>query len=346
MKLPPTDFRRRNRLMFVIARGRYYNTCNAASRADDFLSVGGLVFPLVPGNLLPAEEQMYSRRNHRALEELKLEIEKEVNSGCGFANLKAEHTKAKDLGLFLKRLCRPINDHLPNVKLASEDFTTTQIPEALAGAILPGILPADCAVINERVYPLSRIDRPSFVRLHQQDFTFAPSVGTMEEMEGRFFGEVRNRLRNQVLLASDMARTMKKRLVDLNAENRRLERELHIQSHPYCRECGDIGFDTGIGYVYWIVQPHSNSATGCTYAEGQCAVGVELKNQQLSLAVRFLYRDSRNAPFKIHSQCACLGDLTPDPARPLRTLQNYAYMVAQQGTFYTAPNTSSHDDCT
>lgn len=301
--LAETDFHKRKNLMSIIVQGRYYNTSNSAAVESNYLTLCGLRFPLVRGRTLIEEEQSYVRKNDKTIQQLKAAFEKEIDAnGKTLDELKREVDTKEDVAFFISNICVP---HARTSKPIEEK--QTRILYQSNEPIFPTIINKNCAIINGRVYPLNRVSEPVFANLDNANYTIGSAETTVDGIESKFQNILMQRIRAMAINNSKKSKEFLDKTRQLDEKILSLETVLKVAKHAYSYEFGDLGYDTQIGSVYWLIEPHYNKTTGRNYSEGQSAATLKLTNKQLGTTGIFAERDSRNQPFVCVTSSHCMG---------------------------------------
>lgn len=289
--------------MSVVIQGRYYNTSNSETVDKNYLSLCGLRFPLARGRTLIEEEQSYTRRNEKVIQDMKNRFEKEINvNKKTLDEIQKEVDLREDIAFFISHICVP---HERTSKF-KEDAGSKKISNSNE-PIWPLILAKDYAIINGRVYPLKPASEPVFVNLDNKNYTLDRGEMKVEDAESKFINILTQRIRIQAMNDSVKVKEIAEKAKALDEKILSLETALKISRYPHCYEYGDIGYDTSIRCVYWLIPPHHNRSSGRSYSEGQSAAVLPLANGQLGTAGSFAERNDRNSPFAIFSYSLCLG---------------------------------------
>jgi hypothetical protein len=344
---PPTEFSKRSNLMFLIIDGRYYTASNSALAEEDYLSMCGLRFPLTQGRTLIEEEKGYLKKNEGSLKSMRSEIEKEINNGRGIEELTLSLELAEDLNFFLTNICQEDNPHLQLSNLPSFAGPVNRAYHGYA-SMMTVIFSGDHAIINRRVYPLQKTDKPSFVFLCGQHYTLASSRMTVEDVESRFQEILTQQLKFQAIQDSNKVKEISGDLALADAKNEALLHDLKVQRYKYCFECGDKGFDTYARVIYCPIPAHYNSTSGKSYSEGQSAATLPFSKKVIGTSAMFAERLDRDHPFIVSSQNHCLGTLKLHDnsiEEKIYFLRGFASEVKMNGAFYAAPApTSDYQD--
>jgi hypothetical protein len=344
--IPQSEFCKRGNLLFLLVEGRYYTASNASPVEDNFIAFCGLRFPLTPGTNLTEEEHNYFRKNDNKLKEAQEDIQKEISHGRGIEELTSAIGLADDLNFFLTDICQADNTHLP----IREDILPLRQANDLSGgysAILPEILTGNYAVINKRVYPLKQTDKPSIVFLNEQNYTLAPSKISVEEVESVFQKTLFQQMKLHAIKDSQKVRELTGQLALLEAKNEALIRDLKIEKHQYCFECGDDkGFDIYSRFIYCPIRSHYNHDTGKSYGEGQSAATLPFSGRTIGSNAMFAERPNKESPLVISSQSHCLGTLKlhdNSTAAKMYYLRGFALEVQRNEGFHAPSQQTSYE---
>jgi hypothetical protein len=305
--LPETDFYRRGHimsLMFLIIGSRYYNTENSNLTNRDYLNLCGVRFPLKKGRSLLKEEQRYMQKNKKQLEQYKDEIEKKINQdGIGIAELHQDIVKQEEILFFLSKICSAYESPT-TLKYQRQ---SQQSPQQEKESILMQIIGEDCAVINRRLYPLKQVGAPLFINIEEKNYTLCPSHIEVHTIEALFQKKLTEKLKIEVLKNSEKLKGLEEYSQELQSEIYSLEIFLKIKRYSHCYELQDLGYDSSIRSVYWLIPPHNNITTNKSYKEGQSAMTLPLNGEELGTSARFAERQDRNSPFRLVQNSHCLG---------------------------------------
>lgn len=342
--LPATDFHRKGNLIFLLIDGRYHNVGNSADVDKNYLNLCGLTFPVMPGRKIADEEKDYLRKNAKDVKKLRDDIEKEVEGGKGIEYLTNELALYKGVDFFLTEICAKHNPHLKirHFSFAQQDVAGLK-PFSSEQTYFDEIIKEDSLVVNGRVYPLRKSQKAEFVNLNGVNYTIDRSRVTVDDVEKKFHELLTGAIRSFVISNSDVPKKMEREILLLKRKIAVLTEDLKVKQYPHCFECGDIGFDTSIRSVYWLIPAHYNSTSCADYSEGQSAVSLPFANNDLIAAARFVDRANRNSPFSPHphSNCYGFGFAGSTLEDKMQYLHTCATVVFQNKRFYQEESSSS-----
>jgi len=356
---PETEFHKLgSRLMLLVMNGKIYHTGNSEERSSNFLSLCGLNFPLIKGELLNESEERYTRRSKSEIEKFKAEKIGLLNDQY-IKNLEQLLKQKEDAVFFFREICpgydplfRPTYISDPDFLRQSSAHETGQ--NQTSSGIFENLLCFNCAVINGRIYPLQSANSEVFVNLEGSNYELSRAVETIDDVEKEFQKRLADKLTEESAKEFERGKENEGIVSNLVREIGSLEVIRGIKKYQNCYEFGEIGYDFSAKLIYWIVIPHFNETTGRTYSEGQCAVTLEFENKKFGSSVKFAERDNRDCKFIIHPNSNCYGgatrmtsfeegknDSVDDKMYMLRTC---AEMVFAQRKFYEPPITNSSEE--
>lgn len=343
--LPETDFHKRGSLIFLVVNGRYYNAGNFEPTERNYLNLCGMTFPLSQGREISDEEKSYMRKHENKIKELQEDIEKDIRSGNILSSLRAELSLLQDTHFFLTEICPRYDPEVKIKQYVKEQnaFIPKFDPFRTNQTFLPEILQGNCLVINGRVYPMKRSNQPEFVDLNGVSYTIDRSTRTIDDVEKTFHNKLTEAVKSFTIAESETAHRIEQDTVELKEKIELLKEDLHVSQYNHCYELGDIGFDTSIKSVYWLIPPHYNHTSGANYGEGQSAVSLSLTNGNLATAARFVERNDSNSAFNFHSHGNCYGFSFSGSSLEdkMHYLHTCSVVVFNNQRFYQAETSSS-----
>ena len=309
IELPQTDFYRMRDQVFLKIGGRFLNIGNSEIIEHNYLTLEHLTFPISMGTKLTDNERNYFKKNKEIISKLQIEIENEVKRGNGIESLKRDLELSQDIHFFLTEICAR---HNPELKIRN----TKKMPELTNESIKPffpckeylgEILKEDYLIIIGRVYPLRKSDRPEYVDFKKNFYTIVNSKMTLDDVEELFKQKLREEITSFVISNSDASRRIMQKINELKTNIEALVEDLQVSIYEYCYECGDIGFDTKIRSVYWLIPKHKNYTSKRKYNYGESAVSLPFINGNLGISSNFVQRNDRNSPFEFHPHSNCYG---------------------------------------
>ncbi|MFA6022658.1 MAG: hypothetical protein WC781_01070 [Candidatus Pacearchaeota archaeon] len=344
--LPETDFHKKRNLIFAIIENRYYNVSNSYQVNENYLNLCGLCFPLHRAGLITEEEKNYLKKNSEEIKKMKNQTEQDFNKGKGIESLTNELTKRENIHFFLSDICKPHNRDLKEQEYKPNLNSSKNLIFDDAELIFPGIISEDCVAINQRIYPLKECSEPLFVNINGKNYTIAPSLRTVDEAENIFQERLGRKIQIQAMRDSEKVNEIEKQISEIEQKNAVLEHNLKVKRYPYSYECNDLGFDTGIGCIYYLISPHSNYTTGKSYSEGQSAITLPLSKGVLGSVPKFAERNDRNQSFALSTQSHCLGiSLNGNTLEDkMYFLRGVRHVIETNQAFYQVSQSSSSDD--
>jgi len=342
---PETDFYRKKNLMFLIVSATYYNTGNSKAVDTNYLTLCELRFPLTKGRSLIDEETSYLKRNNQRFQDFRQEVERQINEeGRHLEAIKQNLEIQEDVYFFLSQICQPHNPNSFEANVKASVGENQFDLEYNKKPIFPQLLQKDCAIINQRVYPLDQTQEPIFVSLDGKNYTISSSTGRVEDVETNFQKILEERIRMQALRDSKRVDDLKGKISNLQEKIVSLGLALNAKKYTHCYECGDIGYDFTSKLVYWLIPGHDNHTTGKNYGEGQSAATLPLKNQTIETTPKFAERKNRDYQFETSSKDHCLGFklVGNSPEEKMQFLHTFVNVVINNGAFYQISN--SNDD--
>lgn len=331
---PETDFFRRKNLMFLIVEGRYYNTSNSFPAEKDYLTLCGLRFPLERGRSLAEEEKNYRSRNKGLFQQFRNSFQEKMDANRGaLCDVLKDIEEKEDVLFFLANICRP---HDSPLRVLEPGRKTESRASDSAELIFPQVIGQGYAVINQRMYPLKPTEKPVFVLLNEKGYSLNPSRMSVEDAEHEFHRLLARQLELQALSDFEAAKNCQGELKKLDEKIGSFQVAAKVSRFRHCYEFGDIGYDTTLKSVYWLIPPHHNRTTGKSYKEGQSAAVLPLAKGLLGVTAKFAERKDRDSPFEISNLSHCLGfslvgDSLEDKMHYLRT---FVSVVERNGGFH------------
>ena len=324
-----TDFHKRGNLMFLVVNGRYYNTSNSGAAESDYLSLCGLRFPLRKGMKIDEEERNYMKKNHDLFDNFRKNIRLKIDSKeSSISDISNNLEKIENLIFFLNDVCPCYDEKLKRLDI--NDRTRIQNLGS-DKSILSELLNQNYAIINGRIYPLKQTETPVFVNLEGKTYTFDASNKLVDEVEADFHQFLQERLEKQSI---EDSKRMLGEIGRIQNKLCSLEIILNVSKFPCCYEYGNVGYDSSIKSIYWLVAAHYNKTTGKHYKEGQSSAMLPINNSTLGTVGIFAERNDRVSPFELSGGAPHFGGLSlvgNSLRQKIRYLHTLANAIAKQG---------------
>ncbi|MFH1586134.1 MAG: hypothetical protein ABIB79_05185 [archaeon] len=299
---PETSFNRfaNENLMFVVSGGHIYHTESSRTCNGDYISLCGLFFPLRKSETLRNMEERYMQKNSDKFRGYKSAYAKSIKADKKFLNLfSGKLEENKNFYFFLSKII-PI--------CIGKDIRLGKIKQnGQIDYILESHLQNNLAVINKRIYPLTKVPIPSVVKINGVDYFLNVSNRTVNAFEEEFRDSLTRKLEDDVHHGLAEIDEFTEELSKLSRDISHLVVKKHFNVTRNGIEYGDIGYDSNIKKVYHLLAPHYNKNTGKHYGKNQAAIGVDLISGQLSSNSSLLFRENSNSYFTVDYGRCCLG---------------------------------------
>lgn len=294
--------------MFVVHDNIVYHAkSEARNPRGNFLYFCKRYFPLVKSDSLMNIEQGYAIENQYLFEKFQNEYASSLKSNeNALQQLNDELRKNRILHFWMSKVI-PAYCNIKN-----EEFSACEEKEKnnSSSSILEALLGSNAVVIDNIIYPLAEIGKPSIVHVCGKDYCWGPSKMGGNKMEREFQHILEGKLKRETLSKMDFSDSLKKEIFELE-ENIRIcsTNPNHIIKAGACFEYGDIGYDPDSQKVYYLLQPHHNHSNSKDYGPRLGAIAVGATENKLDTSLQLLGRSSPNSKFNVDVETSglCLG---------------------------------------